>query len=260
MLAKSWKLLVVGLTGATLTLWLFPAFSIIAFDDVSPADVGQVFLGLIFVALVIERATEVYVNVQLEPDKQAALQPVVNSKAQVHRARAELQAERKSPSPSHATIQARENRLETAINDLGQQTQAVVPQLQEHANQARTQTSVLAMSLGVLAGLVGIRALAPFLDDGQLVNCVAGAMDADARDAIETALKGNLSGDQLQTAQSMASEAFKTPCNVEDWQRRLFAGVDVILTGALLAGGADGLHQIVKKVTEFGKADEDPVG
>jgi hypothetical protein len=34
-------------------------------------------------------------------------------------------------------------------------------------------------------------------------------------------------------------------------QRRLFCTVDVLLTGALLGGGADGLHKLVRVFTTF---------
>jgi hypothetical protein len=35
------------------------------------------------------------------------------------------------------------------------------------------------------------------------------------------------------------------------WQRPLFTSVDVVVTGAVIGGGADGLHKIVKVFTTF---------
>ena len=35
------------------------------------------------------------------------------------------------------------------------------------------------------------------------------------------------------------------------WQRSLFTSVDVLVTGAVIGGGADGLHKIVKVFTSF---------
>jgi hypothetical protein len=36
-----------------------------------------------------------------------------------------------------------------------------------------------------------------------------------------------------------------------EWQQRSFAVLDVLVTGALLAGGADGLHKVVSAFTTF---------
>ncbi|MEW8410629.1 MAG: hypothetical protein AB2696_17460 [Candidatus Thiodiazotropha sp.] len=171
---KSLQLLGIGLAGALLTAWAFPTFSIIALDETSPAEVGQVFLGLIFVALIFERATEVYVNVQLKPGKRQILEPVAKIQVKVRQARAALHAEQQSPSPNRSSISGLEAHLSTAINELEQQAQNVIPQLQKHRDIASIHTSTLSVALGVLAGVVGIRALGPFLEECQLANCTMG--------------------------------------------------------------------------------------
>lgn len=81
------------------------------------------------------------------------------------------------------------------------------------------------MSLGGLADFVGTREAGPFLEDGQQAHCVAGTVDSGAREAVKKALKGSMTGYQLNTAPATAAQAFKVPCNATDSQRRLASGV-----------------------------------
>jgi len=69
------------------------------------------------------------------------------------------------------------------------------------------------------------------------------------------ALWGGLLAGTLIAAVGLRSlNIFFTPDSLKQMnqnQKMLFAGVDVLLTGALLAGGSDGLHKITEVYTSF---------
>jgi hypothetical protein len=215
---RPWPIIVPALLGALAAGFWFSRFTAIGLDKVGPEEVGKVFLALIFVALVIERATEVYVNTSLEPEKQQHLQQVRATEVKVQTARGALNVERQSPAPSGAMISQREGALDLAIQELEAQKRAAEPKLIDHRSKTIRQTSIVATVLGVLIAVVGVRTLAPSLPDGGF------------------------------------------PSAASDLQQGLFAAVDVLITGALLAGGADALHQLIKRFIQFAGQKEGSVG
>ena len=87
-------LILVGAVGAILSAVVFSNFSIIQFDKIPAGEFGTVMLGLILVALVIERATEIYLSVQVDPKiGNEALRQKTVSEAELRRARAAVSAE-----------------------------------------------------------------------------------------------------------------------------------------------------------------------
>ncbi|MEM9670432.1 MAG: hypothetical protein AAF950_16040 [Pseudomonadota bacterium] len=209
--------LVIGIIGAVVSAIWHASFASIELDEVTPEQVGQLFLSLIFVALVIERATEVYLNTSIQPEKELLLTEVKALQMQVRTAREALNIERMAASSNAAMISDREQSLDVAIHQLNSAKSTAAPSLHKLSNKAQKEAAIVTMLLGIIAAIVGIRTLNPFVPD----------------------------------------EGFAAFTNV---QKSLVAGVDVLLTGALLAGGADALHQIVRRFIKFAGDAEEQLG
>jgi hypothetical protein len=209
-------IIAIGLIGALIAGLGLDSFNAIDLKDVTPANIGEVFLTLVFVALVIERSTEVYVNTSLEPVKQTHLDKVRAEAAKVRAARTALEAERKSQAPAESLLTVKEATLAGALQDLEKATVEAEPGLIRIQNKIARRAGLVAAALGVLIALVGVRALHPFLP-----------------------------------SQVGFGGAF---------QEGLFEAVDVLVTGALLAGGADGLHKIVERFLKFAGKKDEPTG
>lgn len=216
--ASAARLLAIGVIGALVAGIWFSRFAVIPLEQVGPEEVGKVFLVLIFVALVIERATEVYVNTSLEPETQPLFREVMKKESKVRTARAALNAERQAPGANKTMITRKETDLDNAIAELKQERKIATPKLSEKKSKTASRTGIVGAVLGVLAAVAGVRTLAPFLPGGEF------------------------------------------PANASGFQQGLFGAVDVFLTGALLAGGADALHQIVKRFLQLAGEREEPVG
>ncbi len=245
-------LLALGVVGALCSSIFFYQFSIIQFNEIKASEVGTVLLGLVFVALVIERATEVYVNVQGDPEiDNAALRDKSVAEAEVRRARTAFSVERAQTVPDAALLATREDEFTAALADHQKMVAAAAPVEEEIKQQTRKETSVVAIVLGILAALVGVRVLGPFLADGQFTQCLAELVDDAVQKEMLAAVKDNMTGDSLTQAKTFLDTAFaKIGCT---GQPAWFTGVDVFLTGTLLAGGADGIHQIIKRFLTYSK-------
>jgi hypothetical protein len=209
-----WPILAIGIIGALIAGFGFASFDAVDLQNVTAAHVGEVFLTLVFVALLIERSTEVYVSTSLEPEKQDHLEPVRAQAARVRVARGALEAERKGAAPAAAVLSQQETALAGALQNLEAAKADATPGLVKIRNKISRRAGIVAATLGVLVALAGIRALHPFLPDAGVPG--------------------------------------------KDVQKGLFEAVDVLITAALLAGGADGLHQIVERFLKFAKKDDDP--
>lgn len=212
---------VIGILGALVAGFGVARLDAVDLENVTATHVGEVFLTLIFVALLIERATEVYVNTSLEPDKQARLEGVHAAAANVRGARAALELERSSRAPRDTLLAAMEGTLTEALKKQDAAVEGSKSSLREVRNRISRNALIVAAMLGVLVAVAGIRALSPFLPGPP-----------------------------------------GSPGSVQEGlQDSLFAAVDVLVTGALLAGGADGLHKIVERFLQFaGKKNDLPLG
>jgi hypothetical protein len=90
-------------------------------------------------------------------------------------------------------------------------SKSVSDQLDEHRGVTQQYAFAVSMVLSVCASIAGVRALEPFLKQPD----------------------------------------FDVLANAHPGQRLFFLGVDVALSTALLAGGADGVHSVVNAVTSF---------
>ncbi len=216
-------------------------FTEVGLRGLDGAEVGTLFLTLIFVALVIERAVEVYVALaygarERELGRESAiagkLLQVAEDAVSTETAR---QAEAAAPDSDRlARVRAE---ADTARKALGQAKVAAVGAAVALRDRKARAATGLSLGLSVLAALVGIRLLGQFLpldEAGRLTGAFAETCAALARQ-------------QGTTPAELSAEA-RAACRSVELQLAAFRLVDVILTALVLAGGAEGIHQIAKRV------------
>jgi len=183
---KNWPLLFSGalalLVVVTFHIWL-------QWDNLSltvqVTNLANLLAPLAFAAAVIERAVEILVS----PWRDAGA-------SKLERAVAAIKARPADPASSERNVKD----LETASNSLD-----------EYRGETQRYAFTVSLTLSILASMVGIRALGPFVDLVRL------------------------------------HDAHVTP----HAQQLSFLCLDVALSAALLAGGADGIHSVMNAVTGF---------
>lgn len=198
-------------------------FREVQFSSTSLQQIGTLLLTLGLVAIVIERAVEVYVSKRYDPEKARFRRPLTRAEAKLAKAEKLLADERerlyalsRSPSPEE------QQHIEGLIN--------AVKEGQEEVEKADDQTwlslsklrssklraaSFLSLVFGALASFSGIRVLGQFLpmSEGKIVGVLA------------------------DTSLTLQLSAFRV--------------TDTLLTALLLAGGADGIHKMVSSFKSF---------
>ena len=150
--------------------------------SVQVSNIASLLAPLVFAAAVIERAVEILVSPWR--DAQASkLEGIVSA----IKARS---SDATTPTQSAAELKAASDALD------------------EYRGETQRYAFGVSLTLSILAAMVGVRALGPFLDSARF------------------------------HATSHAQQIY-------------FLSVDVALTAALLAGGADGIHSVVNAVTSF---------
>ncbi|MEM0987757.1 MAG: hypothetical protein AAGK00_02680 [Pseudomonadota bacterium] len=190
-------------------------FQIIDLEKLKAADLGELFLTLIFTALVIERAVEVLANnlygtqeLQESHRLRLAEQELAVQDARLTTAIAMEVPASGDAAAREAAVQAKDDaiaaardRVKAANEEVSKARGATRGQLDKISIAKSYFAALAATILGAAAAIVGVRVLGQFLSD-------------------DTALVGS--------------------------QLHYFTLVDVVLTALLLAGGADGIHQLVK--------------
>jgi hypothetical protein len=212
-------LLVIGMVGAVAAGLFFFSFKVVPFADVTAGEVGTVFAGLILVALVIERATEVYVHVGVTPDpaRQERIIAATAAAVDVRMSREQLAEGSLNEGVTANRLSGLRGALTRAENAHKAAVAAAATAREEERTETRKKTSFFAMVLGVVAALVGVRVIGVFI-----------------------------------LAELPSGTAFE----LEAVQQKLLTGIDVFLTGALLAGGADGLHHLVNRFVNLTKTPD----
>ena len=196
-------------------------FKEVQFSSNSLEQVGALVLTLILVALVIERAVEVYVSKRFDAEKLRVRRPLTRAEARLAKAEKALTEERErrqgSSRPPTDEDQKYMNELakdvrdaHTAVDDTHEQTWLDLSRLR--ASKVRS-ASVLSVVLGALASVSGVRVLGQFIpmQDGELIG-------------------------------ALAESAF---------QLDMFRITDALMTALVLAGGADGIHKMVSRFRSF---------
>jgi hypothetical protein len=135
-------------------------------DQVSPAAVGKVLVTLVFVALVIERAVEVYVTNRFEPCKAELRRGITIAKKRLMRAEETLaaetarQAERNGGGDERLLQERREQEAE-ARAALDRAKAEAIGDLTDHRTRKMVWAAGAATLLSLLAAGVGVRVLEP---------------------------------------------------------------------------------------------------
>lgn len=209
-----------ALVGFSLLAAMF-GFREVQFASSSFEQVGTLVLTLILVALVIERAVEVYVSKRFDAEKLRIRRPLTRAEATLTKAEKALAEERErrqgsTRAPTQEDLDYMKQLVDdvrdahTAMDAADEQTWLNLSKLR--ASKVRS-ASVLSVVLGALASVSGVRVLGQFvpMQDGELIGALA-----------ESAL-----------------------------QLDMFRVTDTLLTALVLAGGADGIHKMVSRFQSF---------
>ena len=187
-------------------------------------QIGALLLTFALVAVIIERAVEVYVSKRYDPENLRLTRPVARAEARLARAERLLAEERER---RHGSTRAPTDVEEAEFQKLVQATQNAEQQCdaaeeaawhrlsQLKASKLST-ASYLSLLLGALASLSGVRVLGQFLPVDAL---------------------GSLSGSLALASQALQLSAFRV--------------TDTVLSALLLAGGAAGIHRMVSSIKTF---------
>ncbi|HKK37410.1 MAG TPA: hypothetical protein VJ994_14030 [Paracoccaceae bacterium] len=213
---------------ATVGLALFAAqgsFSPVSLGELNAGDVGTVFLALVLAALVIERAVEVYVGNVFDGDEARLTNPQRQKRAEYERIRAALDSE--TNRARGASAEDRE----------GLRTSDALDKLRGEADRARRELDRLRVEAA---------------DDLMALK----TRKAQVSSAAATVLGALVAAVGLRVLGGLAPED-ELKC-LDAAQRFWFDGVDVLLTALLLAGGADGIHNVLgdflKRRRELGES------
>jgi len=213
--------LVLTIAAAIFATWF--GFRAINLSGLAGADIGTLFLTLIFTALVIERAVEVVANNRFMDLERKAAREVRETRQALTLAEEALQREynltiavdsapetraKLLNAKEEAAIEIRED-IRARRLSLNQAKNAARPRLEELRHQKQRFTSSLATGLGLLAAMAGVRILGQFLPLNEAKEITGPILEAN-------------------------------------YQIELFRFTDVALTAMLLAGGADAIHGLLK--------------
>lgn len=196
-------------------------FKELQFDSTSFAQIGTLLLTLALVAVVIERAVEVYVAKRYDPEKQRIRRPLTRAEAKLAKAEEALTEERERRHGSSRAVTADDEEYmqellknvddaREAVDGADEQTWLQLSKVR--AGKIRA-ASFLSLTFGALASFSGVRVLGQFvqMEGGDLAGALA-----------ESAL-----------------------------QLHAFRVTDAVLTALVLAGGADGIHKMISSFKSF---------
>ncbi|MCY4337161.1 MAG: hypothetical protein OXC60_21135 [Litoreibacter sp.] len=200
---------------------IFLGFSEISLTGLEATDLGTKFLTLIFMALVIERAVEIYLKNRFSEEESRLKQASRVAASAVKTYKEALEATAATVLPNigpdadvQAAIEAKydhvaqlKERLEESRLTLLDAKSKAEPKLRALAARKKRAATIAALALSLAVAIVGIRILTQFVPTGTL--------------PIAETVKGA-------------------------YQAQAFQAIDIILTALLLSGGADGIHQLVK--------------
>ena len=239
-----------GLLGVVATLSLLVAaqgYLELQLDSFETTQLGRLFLIVLFAAAIIERAVEVYVNSVFGPTRIALNRDMAIAKRRVGIAEDAVTRETQRQAAPGVTVddgalQARRDEVSAAQGRLREAMDEVHEPLAQQQGKTAARVAVLAIALGFAAAAVGVRVLGQFLH-------VDGSSLGDAFERCQECPE--------QPPEQAGAIVDGTPMRscMEAFCRRLtsqlfwFRAVDILLTTFVLAGGADGIHQIIKRAT-----------
>lgn len=209
--------------GAVVIAFVFD-FQEVRFAEASLENIGALLLTLAIVAVVIERAVEVYVARRYDAEKIRLGRPLVRAQANLAKAEKLLSEERERREGSSNQAERERDEHMLKLLDAVENAQKKVEEIDEQTwlplSKFRTRklfaANMLALFFGALASFAGVRVLGQFLPvgaDGQLIGFMATSAAAPQLD--------------------------------------IFRVVDTVLTALVLAGGADGIHKMISSFKSF---------
>lgn len=222
------KILPIAILALLTILAVLNGFSSIPYVADLETVVLQHFLFLVLIALIIERAVEVYINNAFYQKEMDASSKVRVQKRKVAFLEEAIKAEQKIS--SEAVGPQSVGLMEMSAGAIGElraqlgETRAAKIEADSDTLEARMtvqqekalRSSIAATVLGAAVAAAGVHTLSAFVD----VDCIAKVAAASGGAPVCQALDG--------------------------MQRQFFNAADIVVTALLLAGGADGIHQIVK--------------
>lgn len=241
---------------ALITLLALTDFAVLDFKTIDETQLLKAFGGLILFALIIERATEVYINREgqtADTDQRVTLNDMECATKMLEVAEVELEEVLADPAATAAQKNAARKVVSEAKKKRNECLKNALPVQSVLKTNTQKRAMMVAMILGLFAAMAGIRALSPFIDLG---SCAPLAMSAPVLEALNAVMAD---GKQIAEADwTSAKEALMGDANLRCTeaadQRAFLAAIDVVITAALLAGGADGLHQIVNRFLKWQKS------
>ena len=196
-------------------------FKELQFDSTSFAQIGALLLTLALVAVVIERAVEVYVAKRYDPEKAIARRPLKRAEVRLAKAEQALAVERERRQGSSRPSTEDDEGYMKELLDTAQEAQNALDAADEQTWQPLSKVrarkikaaSLLALVFGALASFSGVRVLGQFvpMENGNIVGTLSESV----------------------------------------WQLHAFRVTDMLLTALVLAGGADGIHKMISSFKSF---------
>ena len=196
-------------------------FKELQFESTSLAQIGTLVATLALVAIVIERAVEVYVAKRYDSEKVRVRRPLTRAEIKLTKVEQVLSEEReRRHGSSRPATQEDEQYMQELVQNVHKAHEALdtaddqtwLPLSKIRTSKIRA-ASILSLMFGALASLSGVRVLGQFapMENGQLVGALA-----------ESAL-----------------------------QLGAFRVTDALLTALVLAGGASGIHKMMSSFNSF---------
>ncbi len=198
----------------------------------------------------IERAVEVFVNNRYDPEEARIQRGIREERQRVTLLEQALEREIARDVPSgpdaDAAVKERDKRIRSLRAEIDKEIDKVraakVDALDEQIDLERrkaTAAGAAATVLGTIAAGAGVRILGQFLPTDADTGRIAGPLGNGCSDP-------EIAQRLREMSEGPAREALLEACEAVDFQLGVFRFADILLTALLLAGGADGIHQLVK--------------
>lgn len=255
---------VTGLLGlAALAYFAQPFSASLNLTSMTAAELGIMVGQLAFFAMVVERATEIFVNISFAKRRKEVMQdiaPMAQKLHQLHTQFGQLEAAAKA-APIAAQYLEDIKTAQTQFNTVKSDPVHVADTLNLKSD-VYLFSLICSAAIGIVLAFVGVRIFTGL----EFINC-AQALDEKATNIIsKTAqtiqksvqgLESSPSHDALKTSVENSVKAINDSMEAcpSKIQSNAFRAIDKIVTGLLLAGGAAGLHPIINLNKHLKKGD-----
>ena len=214
-------------------------------DNFEIPQLGSLLFTVVFAAAVIERAVEVYVTSVFVPTRVWLGRELAIARNRVDVAEDAVTREAQRQATPGVTLddgalQARRDKVSAEQDHLREIAGRVHDPLIQHQQKTAAWAAALAVALGFAAAAVGVRILGQFLH-------VDGSSLGDAFQQCQDRPEQPPEGSGAMADTTPTSPCIGALCKELASQFFWFRAVDVLLTTLTLAGGADGIHQIIKR-------------